>query len=215
MALTDSYVQTLGVLPEFFKQIRAGQAPTQFTIQHLKDLGYTSTNHRLFLPLMKSLGFLTEDGKPTQRYQDYRADEKTAKRAMAEGLKQAYGDLFVLRAKPSESDRALFEGKFKSAHNTTDRMAKLMASTFMALLPLADFDAVAAQSKPPEILKNKDLDKKENEEGDSKRQEGEKIGRRGGIPTSLQYNIQIHLPATKDLEVYNAIFKSLREHLLD
>lgn len=39
----------------------------------------------------------------------------------------------------------------------------------------------------------------------------------GGMPTpqisGLHYNIQIHLPATKDAEVYNAIFKSLREHL--
>ena len=33
--------------------------------------------------------------------------------------------------------------------------------------------------------------------------------------TSLNYNIQIHLPATKDIEVFNAIFKSLREHLIE
>jgi hypothetical protein len=32
---------------------------------------------------------------------------------------------------------------------------------------------------------------------------------------TLHYNIQIHLPATKDVEVFNAIFRSLREHLLD
>jgi hypothetical protein len=32
---------------------------------------------------------------------------------------------------------------------------------------------------------------------------------------ALHYNIQIHLPSTKDVEVFNAIFKSLREHLLD
>jgi hypothetical protein len=32
---------------------------------------------------------------------------------------------------------------------------------------------------------------------------------------TLHYNIQIHLPATKDVEVFNAIFKSLKEHLLD
>jgi hypothetical protein len=31
----------------------------------------------------------------------------------------------------------------------------------------------------------------------------------------LHYNIQIHLPATKDVEVYNAIFKSLRNHLIE
>ena len=32
---------------------------------------------------------------------------------------------------------------------------------------------------------------------------------------TLHYNIQIHLPATKDVEVFNAIFKSLKEHLLE
>ena len=34
-----------------------------------------------------------------------------------------------------------------------------------------------------------------------------------GHPPGLHYNIQVHLPATKDIEVYNAIFKSLKEHL--
>jgi hypothetical protein len=34
-------------------------------------------------------------------------------------------------------------------------------------------------------------------------------------PPALHYNIQIHLPATKDVEVFNVIFKSLKEHLLE
>lgn len=29
------------------------------------------------------------------------------------------------------------------------------------------------------------------------------------------YTINLHLPATSDIAVYNAIFKSLREHLLE
>jgi hypothetical protein len=38
---------------------------------------------------------------------------------------------------------------------------------------------------------------------------------KGQLTVGLHYNIQIHLPATKDLEVYNAIFKSLKDHLLE
>ena len=30
----------------------------------------------------------------------------------------------------------------------------------------------------------------------------------------FHYNIQIHLPATNDISVYNAIFKSLKDNLL-
>lgn len=31
----------------------------------------------------------------------------------------------------------------------------------------------------------------------------------------LAYNINIHLPESRDQAVYDALFKSLREHLLD
>jgi hypothetical protein len=209
MGLTDAYVQSQTQLAELFREIRSGQAPTQFTVQHLKDLGFTSSNHRLFLPLLKALGFLADDGKPTPRYHDYR-DESQSKRVMNEALREAYGDLFVLRMRPTDQDRALIEGKFKSTHNTTDRMAKLMASTFYSLLPLADLDT--DQRRGPAEPKS---------EPDSKvsapdREKAEKVDsptRRGA--TSLHYNIQIHLPATKDIEVYNAIFKSVRDHLFD
>jgi hypothetical protein len=210
MALTDSYVQTPGVLAEFFREIRQGQAPNQFTVQHLKDLGYTSTNHRLFIPLLKALGFLSPDGKPTQRYQDYRADEKTAKGVMAQALREAYGDLFVLRARPTDGDRALFEGKFKSTHNATERMAKLMANTFLTLLPLADLDSTeTTQTQTPKDESAKG-EKTSPEEPSNRKTNLDKR-----TATSLHYNIQIHLPATKDIEVFNAIFKSLRDHLLE
>lgn len=33
------------------------------------------------------------------------------------------------------------------------------------------------------------------------------------ISPDFHYNIQIHLPATTDISVYNAIFKSIRENL--
>jgi hypothetical protein len=34
------------------------------------------------------------------------------------------------------------------------------------------------------------------------------------LKPELHYTIQIHLPATKDIEVFNAIFQSLRSNLL-
>lgn len=36
----------------------------------------------------------------------------------------------------------------------------------------------------------------------------------GGKAISLSYTINLNLPATKDIEVFNAIFKSLKEHIL-
>lgn len=131
MTLPNVYLQVYGQIPEFFAKIQDGQAPDKFTQQHLKDLGFTSANHRGFIPLLKALGFLTPDGIPTPRYHAYR-DRSQASAVMAEALREVYADLFVIKANPTEVDSALIEGKFKSAHNAKDRPAELMTKTFFA-----------------------------------------------------------------------------------
>ncbi|HXW48939.1 MAG TPA: DUF5343 domain-containing protein [Xanthobacteraceae bacterium] len=205
MALPDVYVQVYGQFPEVFKRISDGQAPDKFTRQYLKDLGFRSSNHHALIPLFKTLGFLSADGVPTTRYHAYR-DKSQASKVMGQALREAYADLFTIKEQPTEADRPLIEGKFKSAHNTSDRVAKLMASTFYSLLPLADLKSNLTPpgdlKAPPELKPETAPDRSDRHTTTTHR------------PT-LHYNIQIHLPSTKDVEVFNAIFKSLREHLLD
>ncbi len=205
MALTNAYVQVYGQLPELFGRISEGSAPDKFTTQHLKDWGYTSSNYRAVIPLLKALGFLSADGAPTSRYHEYRSNAQS-KRIMAEAIREAYGDLFTIKAKPTISDRELIEGKFKSVHNASPTTAKLMASTFYALLDLADLSTSPEQKV--------EIKAASTESTPSVVQENEGATKGHNRPT-LHYNIQIHLPATKDIEVFNAIFKSLKEHLID
>lgn len=206
MALPDVYVQVYGQVPEFFGKIQQGQAPDKFTTQHLKDIGYASSNFRAFIPLLKAIGFLTPDGAPTTRYHDYRS-RAAGPLVMADALREAYSELFVINDPPTEKDRDLIEGKFKSAHNASDRTAELMARTFLALAKIADFTKQRGRPSAPEPELAVEKASPASPPGDTQ-----------VIPLlaspSLHYNIQIHLPATKDLEVYNAIFKSLKEHLL-
>jgi hypothetical protein len=206
MALTSAYVLPIGRIPDLFKKIRDGQAPIQVTIQLIKDWGFKSTNDRAFIPLLKALGFLSADGKPTQRYSDYR-DHSKSKTVMAEAIKEAYGDLLLISAIPTDSDRTAIEGKFKSFHNVSDNVAGLMCKTFYALLSLADLKSNGAEvtehSKATvEAVKPSTIENRSNNNFQL-------------AAPSLNYNIQIHLPATKDAEVYNAIFKSLRDHLIE
>jgi len=74
MALTNTYVQVYGQLGlgDVFQHLAQAQAPEKFTVQYLKDLGFASTNFRAVVPLLKALGFLSDDGVPTNRYREYR-----------------------------------------------------------------------------------------------------------------------------------------------
>jgi len=128
---------------------------------------------------------------------------------MAEALREAYHDLFLIKANPTKSDTAAITGKFKSYHNASDDVAQRMAKTFFALLALADLDTG-----------NSELKDSSSESGSAMSDVPKPQAPVIGVPSQpngigLHYNIQIHLPATKDVEVYNAIFKSLREHFVE
>lgn len=208
MGLTSKYTVAISRLPDLFEKVRDGQAPDLFTQQLLKDWGFTSSNDRVMLPLLKDLGFLSPDGKPTSRYHDYR-DHSRSKGVMAEGLRDAYGDIFLIKEHPTDSDKTAIQGKFKSFHNVSDHVASLMTKTFYSLLKLSDLKA-APSNKPAKVSDAEPAEKAKEPEVDR-----EEHGSRRIHAPGLHYNIQIHLPASKDVEVYNAIFKSLREHLLD
>lgn len=206
MSLPSVYTQVYGQIPEFFAKIQEGQAPSTFTQQHLKDIGFASTNHRAFIPILKALGFLSPGGAPTSRYHLYR-DKSQSRAVMGEAIKEAYAELFYIKSHPKEADKELIEGKFKSAHNCKDRPAELMTKTFFSLLSIADIDHAP---KPSDKIEPEPAQAEENNQNGAP----EMPPFVNPVSPSLHYNIQIHLPATKDIEVYNAIFKSLKEHLL-
>lgn len=209
MPLTSAYVLPVNRIPDLFRRIQDGQAPERFTIQLLRDWDFSSTNDRAFIPLLKALGFLTTDGKPTPRYLEYR-DHSRSKQVLGQAIREAYGDLFLIKEHLTPSDRNAVEGKFKSFHNASDNVASLMAKTFFGLLPLADLSAKPSTALPPIPLVH-------NNDAESDRSEAQDVANNNRTfrGAGLHYNIQIHLPATKDTEVYNAIFKSLKEHLLE
>lgn len=202
--LTSRYMTSVKNLSNIMQKIVEGTAPPKFTVAHLKSIGFKSSNDLGVIPILKDLGFLTADGTPTQRYHEYR-DVSRSKQVLGLGIREAYEDIFHINEKPTKGDRTAIEGKFKSTHNVSDRIAQAQASTFFALLDLADISGTSKPAKPSVP---------ENPVIPEKSAAGQKTSPL--IPFSgLRYNIEIHLPATKDVEVYNAIFKSLKEHLID
>ena len=214
--LTKRYMASTRNVGQILGKMIDGVAPPKFTVEHLKAIGNTSSNDRAVIGLLKDLGFLSPDGTPEQRYHAYR-DKSRSKAVMAEALRDAYTDVFQIREIPTKADRAAIEGLFKSKHNSSERVAREQAATFLAFLEHADLRATAAslgeQLGDGEGVDG-DGDGDGNAGGGGDGEDRTPQVRRSGLSTELHYTIQVHLPATKDLEVYNAIFKSLKENLL-
>jgi hypothetical protein len=74
MALQPVYLVAAKNLGKFLDALRGAQAPEKFSLRFLEDLGFKSTNDRLFIPLLKAMRLLDEAGKPTSRYHAFLDD---------------------------------------------------------------------------------------------------------------------------------------------
>jgi hypothetical protein len=205
MALPTAYLTSVKNLAAIFDSIKTAQAPDKFTVRFLESLEFKSTSDRLVIGVLKSLGFLGDDGKPTQRYFEF-LDQTQSEAVLANAIREAYADLFAVNIHAEQLTREEVKNKFKtlSQGQYSEAVLDKMASTFTALVGLADFQA-AATTKPPPPPSTEAKTEEPAKEAESPAS-ALKIG-------DLVYNIQIVLPESRDVAVYDALFSSLRKHL--
>jgi hypothetical protein len=210
MGLPDGYLITTKNLESLLNAIQSAQAPDKFSHKFLEQLDFSSSNDRLYIKILKDLGFLDDMGTPLERYHKF-LDASESKRVMAGAIKRAYSDLFAIRKDAWKMSEDEVMGKLKTLTQgkKTELVIKLMAKTFKALCEYADWTADAVPSADPAlevvtVPSTRPSDVKLPDDAQ------EKLSIKGG----LHYNIQIYLPESRDPKVYDAIFDSMRRHLL-
>ena len=155
---------------------------------------------KLLIPFLKKTGFLATDGTPTSLYKRFR-NPSQAKVAAAEALRRGFAPLYEINEYAHELSDAELKGLAVQATGSDDDSSTIrqIVGSFKALRAFADFDATISE------------DVQRQEPGESKAPEEDLV-----LPSGLNlgYTINLHLPATSDIAVYNAIFKSLRQHML-
>ncbi len=210
MSLPDSYTLKPGSIPAYFDAILAAQAPERFSIKFLENLGFTSTNDRLFIGVLKDLGFLSADGVPQPRYFDF-LDRSRSKHVVADGIRECYSDLFAINVSANTLTAADVKNKLRTLYSgkKTNGVIDRVAQTFTALCEYADFTQAAPVREKAEAAEDKKKDSHTHKRRDA---EAQGLGPAVALD-SLQYHINIVLPETRDQGVYDAIFRSLREDL--
>lgn len=211
MAVPKAYLTSTKNVDAIFTAIQQAQAPKQFTVGFLNNLGFKGNADRLIIGMLKALGFLESSGAPTKRYFEF-LDQTQSSRILAEGLRDAYADLFELNINAQQMPRGEVKNKLKTLTQGqfSDDVLGKMASTFVALSAQADFEAVEpAQPRDPVEDASGESQDQELPSG-AKRQRRHKRGQ-----VALVYNIEIVLPESRDPAVYDALFRSLKVHLLN
>jgi len=204
MAVPTTYFTSTKNVSGMFEKIRQAGVPDRFSHTFLKQLGFTSSSDRPIIPMLRALGFIDDSGTPTDRYRRYK-DKPRAPQVMAEAIREAYADLFTLDQSAQSSSHEDLKGMFARLSDKGDDIAGKMAGSFEALAALADFSSPEEESPPPD-----DEEAEDSLPGDDALPPPPP-GELGVL--QLRHDIHVHLPITTEIEVYHAIFRSIRENL--
>lgn len=212
MAARLPYVLSTGLIPKILEKAEQAKRPDRFTQDFLETkLGHSGGGARPIIPLLKRMGFLGSDGTPTSLYDQFRNGE-TKGSAVAQGMRTAFTELFERNEYAYELTRDRLTSLVVEVTGGTKEESKTkgIVGTFWALKALADFEGVAradsAEQTKPEVPAK--VTPPIPAAGDS----GSNVG--DNVDFKVSYTINLNLPETTDVDVFNAIFKALRENLL-
>lgn len=220
------YMRSTRNLTKVLDAIQTAACPTVFGLDFLRDLGFTSSNDRGIISLLKYLGMLDSSGKPTDKYMRF-MDETVAKSVLAEQMRVSYRDLFVSNKNANSMTTPKLKGWFKTKTGAGESVAQKMAGTFKSLANYANFSQKTSSTKPTSTevdmsSVDHDASDRQNSSGAPKDVDdgGDVVGNKtvrggplSGADIGLTYRIEIHLPDTKSIDTYRAIFRALREEL--
>ncbi|MEL7518179.1 MAG: DUF5343 domain-containing protein [Pseudomonadota bacterium] len=137
------FINSTGLISKIFAKIQEAQEPERYTQDFQGTvLGYGSGSAKPFIPFLKRLGFLENDGRPTDVYRIFRNSD-SAGSAMADAIRRGYSELF----KRNEYCYKLSQEKLKNLVVEVTGKAKdsgsvrAICASFKACNDLADFES--------------------------------------------------------------------------
>lgn len=209
------YMNSTGLISKIFDKIAEAQKPERFTTDYLASvLGYGSGSARPIIPLLKRINFLQADGTPTQVYTRFRNPSERGP-AMLEALKAGYPELYA----HNEYAHLLSKERLRdlvvevTGLERDNQIVAYVVSTFQAMKAAGNVNestrlgtspATSGAESPPPVSPPAPFERTDF----GVHRGGQEIG------MNLSYTINLNLPPSPDPEVFNAIFKALKEHLL-
>lgn len=214
MATHPPFMNSTSRIKSILDKVITAQKPPRFTYDFLETkLGAKGGSAKPIVALLKRLQFLNTDGTPTELYSKFRSDSSRGA-AMAKGLKIGYTDVY----ERNEYAHELPKDKFKDLIIEITGLEKgsstveAIVGTFFKLKEYAKFDQEDDDDQQEDVKAA--IEHQELKEMPSFSQTHPQATGGKNLGLNLAYTINLNLPETTDIEVFNAIFKSLKENLM-
>lgn len=199
------YVTAPGRIENALIAIKSAATPERLTQDFVKTIlkipGGSGDQITAFL---KKIGFANPDGTPSEIYKKFR-NTGTSGQAAAEALKIGYGPLYIRNEYMHELPDDKLKGLIieETGQSEDSNSVSLTLSAIKAIKKFADHSKKHHHAVQLETLEEQKPSTPSPPSGAA-----QKVG------LNLSYTINLNLPATSDIAVFNAIFKSLKENLL-
>lgn len=199
------YLTSSGTLKKALDRLIDAQQPPRYNADFLENiLSLTGGGARATVPILKKMGFISSDGTPTALYAKFRTLGGRGPAAL-QGLQSAFAEIF----KRSTYAHTVNDAKLKdiiveiTGLSANDPVAAAIRSTFNVVKSYvpANMKIGETSGEAAPIVTDTVPEREAPPSGETSE-------------IRLAYNINIVLPETSDLNVLNAIFRSIKENLM-
>lgn len=213
MAENLPYSTSVGTLEKILEKIKSASVPERFTQDFVNTkLAMKGGTANSCIPILKKMGLVGSDGSPTELYKEFRNPRKSPT-ALGKAFKRLYERLYEMNEYIHDAQDSDVLGLIVECTGGERNSAatKYTLSTFNMLRKHAEFDIEPEES---DFIENAEPTPRHIEQHlpNINSATNSNPSQKG---INLSYTINLNLPATKDIEVFNAIFRSLKQHLLD
>jgi hypothetical protein len=203
------YLNSYKNLEGLFERIKAAKVPEAFSQGFLEDvIGLKSKTDRPLIGMLKLLGFLDGNQRPTSLYSQFK-NPGLSKGVMAEAIKKAYAPLFASNEFAHRLNSGELRGLISQVAGADEGMTNKVAWTLGALMKMADFDKALPDAGNQ--TGNSNAHGNGNAAGRMIGDEDAASGKSGSpLRPEFHYNLQIHLPQNGSEETYLNIFNAIK-----
>lgn len=205
------YVTAPGNIEKALKAIKAAATPERVSQDFVKTiLKIQGGSGNQITSFLKKIGFASTDGTPTDIYKRFRSpDPTTSGQAAAEALRFGFAPLYVRNEYMHELNDVQLKGLIieETGQSAESNVVTMILSAIKAIKGYANWHA---KTEETDVAAAQHVEVVEN----SSKFDFPDRNQPGDLGLNLSYTINLNLPATADVAVFNAIFKSLKENLL-